>query len=66
MLNRIFQQNRSKQCSERHAMPQNACKYGEIWKWRERVGIEPTSRLATASAILKTVRTTRFVRSHVP
>ena len=33
--------------------------------WRERVGIEPTSRLATTSAILKTVRTTRSVRSHV-
>lgn len=32
--------------------------------WRERVGIEPTSRLATTSAILKTVRTTRSVRSH--
>lgn len=32
--------------------------------WRERVGIEPTSRLTTASAILKTVRTTRSVRSH--
>jgi hypothetical protein len=32
--------------------------------WRERVGIEPTSRLATTSAILKTVRATRPVRSH--
>ncbi len=32
--------------------------------WRERVGIEPTSRLAAASAILKTVRATRPVRSH--
>jgi hypothetical protein len=32
--------------------------------WRERVGIEPTSRLATASTILKTVRATRPVRSH--
>jgi hypothetical protein len=38
---------------------------GSVLTWRERVGIEPTSRLTTASAILKTVRTTRFVRSHV-
>ena len=33
--------------------------------WRERVGIEPTSRLATTSAVLKTVRATRPVRSHI-
>jgi hypothetical protein len=32
--------------------------------WRERVRIEHTSRLATASAVLKTVRATRPVRSH--
>ena len=32
--------------------------------WRERVGIEPTSRLTTTSTILKTVRATRPVRSH--
>src|SRR5665213_936417 len=32
--------------------------------WRERVGIEPTSRLATASPVLKTGRATRPVRSH--
>jgi hypothetical protein len=35
-----------------------------VLTWRERVGIEPTSRLATTSAILKTVRATRPVRSH--
>src|ERR1700694_529179 len=33
---------------------------------RESVGIEPTSPLAKASAVLKTVRTTRSVLSHVP
>gem|GEM_PF-5838994 len=31
--------------------------------WRESVGIEPTSRLTTASAVLKTVRATRPVLS---
>ena len=32
--------------------------------WRESVGIEPTSPLAKASAVLKTVRATRPVHSH--
>jgi hypothetical protein len=33
--------------------------------WRESVGIEPTSPLAKASTVLKTVRTTRSVLSHM-
>ena len=33
--------------------------------WREGVGIEPTSRREPASAVLKTVRATRPVLSHV-
>src|ERR1700686_3186067 len=32
--------------------------------WRESLGIEPSSPLAKASAVLKTVRTTRSVLSH--
>lgn len=43
--------------------PKTFVNTGEFARWRERVGIEPTSRLATTSAILKTVRTTRSVRS---
>ena len=45
--------------------PSLAASVSTEWEsWRESVGIEPTSRLAAASAVLKTVRDTSPVLSH--
>ena len=43
----------------------DADKFARLRIWREGVGIEPTSRREPASAVLKTVRATRPVLSHV-
>ena len=56
----------SKRCNEKRRASETRENTGRAREWRERVGIEPTSHCEATSAILKTVRATRLVRSHMP